>query len=168
MKNKEDGVGLYGGTFDPLHNGHIRVASVIKQLPFVKDFWIHVNHNPYYKTPMFSFEERMLFAEEFVGSVNAIKIQEQFTCTYEVLRKLRRIYGKKIPIYFFVGKEWDISGFKNAEYVKKNCIPITLPKIEISVRSTKIREMIKRKESLVGLVPENVWLYIKENIYVYS
>lgn len=151
MKNKE-GIGLYGGTFSPLHNGHLRVSAVIKQLPFISDLWIHVNANPHYKKPMFSFYQRKIFATVF----DAMLIQEEYDYTYQALKHLRKIYGKEIPIYYFVGKEWDISTFKNADYVKNNCIVMPIPKIEISIRSTQIRQMIANKQSLDGLCPETV------------
>jgi len=154
----ERGIGLFGGTFDPVHNGHVRVASLIKQLPYIEDLWIHVNYKPHYKKPMFSFYHRCIFAYAF----DAMVIREEYNYTYQVLRHLRKIYGRKYPIYFFVGKEWDISTFKNTDYVKRNCIVMPIPKVEINVRSTQIREMIKRNEPLDGLVPDSVTYNLKE------
>lgn len=151
MKYKE-GIGLFGLTGDPVHNGHLRVASLISQLPFISDLWIHVNANPHYKKPMFSFFQRKVFACVFGQMV----FTEEYSYTYQALKHLRKLYGKNIPIYYFVGKEWDISTFKNADYVKKNCITVPIPKIEISIRSTQIREMIKKNQSLDGLCPETV------------
>lgn len=152
MENKKEGIGLYGGTFDPVHNGHVRIAAIIKQLPFISDLWIHVNFEPRYKKPMFPFYQRKDFAIAF----DAMVIDEPFNYTHQALRYLRKIYGKKMPIYFFVGDEWDISTFKQSDYVKRNCICMPNPKIEINVRSTQIREMIKNKERLDGLCPEMV------------
>ena len=160
MKYKE-GIGLYGGTFDPLHNGHVRAISKIRQLPYIVDLCIHVNYNPCYKKPMFSFDERCHFVDE----LNCFRIERKFSFTYQVLKYLRKL-RETVPIYFFVGKEWDLKTFKNADYVIKNCIPIVIEPNEISVRSTQIREMIKRKECLNGLVPDNVKNYIEEKYYV--
>jgi len=158
MMKYEKGIGLYGGTFDPLHNGHIRVVAKIKQLPFIEDLCIHVNTNPKWKTPMFPFRKRLTFC---VAELDCNVIREEYDFTYQALRHLRKIYGRKKPIYYFVGKEWDISKFKNADYVKGNCICINIPPNEIKIRSTQIREMIKNGEPLNGLVPETVMLNYK-------
>lgn len=158
---KEKGIGLYGGTFDPLHNGHMRAVAKIKQLPYIEDVYIHVSGNPTYKTPMFPFFERLMFA----GALNENVFQESFNYTYQVLRHLRKIHGRKTPIYFFVGKEWDLSTFKNADYVIKNCQRVNVEPNEIKIRSTDIRKMILNKEPLDGLVPDIVNDFVKRKIY---
>jgi len=158
MEYKE-GIGLYGGTFDPVHNGHVRVAAIIKQMPFISDLWIHVNYKPHYKKPMLSFYLRKILA----FSLDANIIDGEYNYTHQALRNLRKIYGRKMPIYYFVGKEWDICKFKNAEYVMRNCIVIPIPKIEISIRSTQIREMIRKGELLDGLCPDVVIRNIEAN-----
>ena len=156
-------IGLFGGTFDPLHNGHLRVCSVIKQLPFVDKVFIHVNERPSYKKkPMFSFEQRLKFANEFGASV----IQEPFNYTCDVLKFLRKEFGKEVPIFFFCGQEWELGKFKNSKYVLNNCEWAKIRPIEINIRSTDIRHMIKNKEPLDGLVPTNVLNVIKEKYYV--
>jgi len=157
------GIALYGGTYDPLHNGHLRVASCIKGMPYVEDLWIHVNYKPSYKKKtLFSFEERVEFAKEFGAKI----IPGRFSFTADVLKWLRSMYGKKKNIFFFVGQEWQIGKFKNAEYVKNNCDPVIIRPNEINIRSTDIREMIQKKEHLDGLVPSNVLKVIKEKFYV--
>ena len=156
-------IGLYGGTFDPLHNGHLRVCGWIKQQPFVDRVFIHVNERPAYKKkPMFSFEQRLKFANEFGASV----IQEPLNYTCDVLKFLRKQFGKEVPIFFFVGQEWDLNTFKNHRYVLKNCERARIRQKEINIRSTDIRHMIKNKEPLDGLVPTNVLNIIKEKYYV--
>jgi len=159
MKN----IGLYGGTFDPLHNGHLRVSSVIRSMPWVDNLVIHVAERPdYKKKPMFSFEQRLKFAEEFGGTV----IQEPFNYTCDVLKYLRKTYGYDIDIYFFIGDEWQLKHFKNSRYVLKHCMPCKIHPNEINIRSTNIRELIKNKKPLEGLVPTNVLNVIKEKYYV--
>ena len=60
-------IALLGGTFDPIHNGHIRIAdSVLTQLP-IDQFWFVPAANPPHKTEtMFSFKQRISFIKEAI------------------------------------------------------------------------------------------------------
>jgi pantetheine-phosphate adenylyltransferase len=49
-------IGIYAGTFDLLHNGHIEVLRTAGILPFKKIYWV-IGENPK-KTPMFSTVDR--------------------------------------------------------------------------------------------------------------
>ena len=54
-------VGLYPGTFDPAHNGHLDVIS--RAVKLVDKLVIGVNENPG-KNPLFSLEERVAILRE--------------------------------------------------------------------------------------------------------
>ena len=54
-------VGLYPGTFDPAHNGHLDVIS--RAVKLVDKLVIAVNENPG-KNPLFSLEERVAILRE--------------------------------------------------------------------------------------------------------
>lgn len=58
-------VGLYGGTFDPFHLGHLALAINLKEALQLDEVWlIPANLNPLRSTAAASFEHRLAMAEE--------------------------------------------------------------------------------------------------------
>ena len=63
--NKDLSIALLGGTFDPIHNGHIQVAkSVIEQLPIDQVWFVPAANPPHKAETMFSFAQRIEFIKE--------------------------------------------------------------------------------------------------------
>ena len=43
-------IGIFGGSFDPAHQGHLKISLVsIKKLKLAKLYWIITNKNPFKK-----------------------------------------------------------------------------------------------------------------------
>jgi pantetheine-phosphate adenylyltransferase len=71
-------VGLYPGTFDPAHNGHLDVIS--RAVKLVDKLVVAVNGNPG-KRPLFSLEERCAILRE--ETVECSKIAEILVIPYD-------------------------------------------------------------------------------------
>ena len=51
---KKKNIGIFGGSFDPPHKGHLIIAqSVIKKIKLHKLFWIVAKKNPFKKKNIF-------------------------------------------------------------------------------------------------------------------
>jgi len=60
-------IALFGGTFDPVHIGHIRVAeTVLAQMPVEQVWFIPAGVPPQKDESMFSFSQRIAFLREIV------------------------------------------------------------------------------------------------------
>ena len=73
-------VGLYPGTFDPAHNGHLDVIS--RAVKLVDKLVIAVNENPG-KNPLFSLEERVAILRE--ETLECSKVAEVEVVSYHNL-----------------------------------------------------------------------------------
>ena len=177
MKN----IALLGGTFDPIHNGHIQIAkSVIEQLP-IDQVWFVPAANPPHKTEtMFSFEQRIGFIKEAIGDT-FIVYEKDFresdkSYTIYLIKDLQKLH----PNYnfsFIIGadnvtklKSWHkydelinkidfivIDRDIDDKYLWKDLEYydklkfLNMPLIDIS--SSEIRKKILAKEDVAGFVP---------------
>ena len=62
---------IYPGTFDPIHNGHIDIATRAAKLFDELEFVVAVNVE---KKPLFSIEERLEFIKDSVKHINNIRV----------------------------------------------------------------------------------------------
>ena len=54
LKQLSNNVGIFGGSFDPPHTGHVLISKIsIKKLKLKKVIWIVTKKNPFKKKPFF-------------------------------------------------------------------------------------------------------------------
>ena len=66
---------IYPGTFDPIHNGHIDIATRVAKLFDVLEFVVAINVE---KDPLFTVEERLALITDSTKHIKNIKVN-QFT-----------------------------------------------------------------------------------------
>ena len=64
---------IYPGTFDPIHNGHINIATRASKLFDELEFVVAVNAE---KTPLFSVEKRLELIQDSVKHLDNVKVSE--------------------------------------------------------------------------------------------
>mgnify|MGYP001387463943 FL=1 len=64
---------IYPGTFDPIHNGHIDIATRAAKLFDELEFVVAVNAE---KTPLFSIQKRLSLIQESIKHLNNVKVSE--------------------------------------------------------------------------------------------
>ena len=178
-------IGFLGGTFNPIHNGHIEIAKIVADRISLDTVYLIPAGIPPHK--MGDYRENAahrldmvrLAAEgdkRFKVSDYEIK-KEGKSFSYITMEHFREFY-KDDKLYFIMGDEAyrDIDTWKNPERLRaaseivvvnrqnlpvEGAISITFPPIEIS--STMIREKIKKGEDVSDFLPEKVLRYIEEN-----
>ncbi len=106
-------IGLLGGTFDPVHNGHLQLAeSALKEYRLEKVVFIPSAQPPHKKCDSItSFSHRMAMLTLAGQSVkgfecNAIEgILPKPSYTIDTLRELRRHYQTDCQLYFIIGAD---------------------------------------------------------------
>jgi nicotinate-nucleotide adenylyltransferase len=89
-------IGLFGGSFDPAHEGHAHVAeTALKRMGFDRVWWLVTPQNPL-KPHSGPLEQRMRSAQDMAHGAQMVvtDIEQRFGCryTYQTLRLLKRLY----------------------------------------------------------------------------
>lgn len=178
-------IGFLGGTFDPIHSGHIYAArEAAKALSLDEVIFIPAGippHKPQSAAPAFHRLNMVHLAlrGEPVFSVSDYEINKETpSYTYQTLEHFKSIY-KEDRLFFIVGDEafagldkWRcperITAAATVAVVARrgikpegNALFIEVPHMQAS--STEIREGLKRGKLPDGVLDERVLAYIREN-----
>jgi nicotinate-nucleotide adenylyltransferase len=94
-------IGIYGGTFDPIHNGHIIMATSIVELSHLDKIIIMPTRTPPHKQGMISadFERRLRWSQIAFENVDKVEISDfegkkDVSYTIDTVLHFEKIYGK--------------------------------------------------------------------------
>jgi len=75
LNNLKKGIGIFGGSFDPPHKGHVKISKIaLKKIHLKKIYWIITKKNPFKKKPFFSLDARISKSNMAVKKLKNIKI----------------------------------------------------------------------------------------------
>ena len=182
-------IGIYGGSFNPIHRAHVEIVKfILEKMNLDKIIIIPVGKASHRADIMLSGELRKKMCElAFEGEdkivVSDIEIKSKKTSyTVDTLKKIISYYGGHNEFYEIIGEDsaYNFSKWKNYKKIlelskvivfrregyvggveDRNIIYLDTPLYNIS--STMIRERIKNGENISELVPERVAEFIKEN-----
>jgi len=187
-------IGIIGGTFDPVHNGHLYLArKMLSILHLDKIFFVPSYLPPHKKDiKIIPARHRLNMVKLAIRNnkrfeVSNIEIKRKGT-SYSVitLKYFRRIYGPRAEIFFIAGSDllselhkWkdlkkifelcrfvvvERPGFK----IKKTFKNLIIKRIDaMDISATQIRRMLKKGEDVKGLLPPEVIRYInRHHLYV--
>lgn len=183
-------VGLYFGTFNPIHIGHLAIANHMAEYSNLDAIWMVVTpHNPFKKKSSLLDNnhryEMVNIATEEYPKIKASNIEfnlPQPNYTVNTLAYLQ----EKYPTYEFclIMGEDNLKSFhkwKNYEVILDNHDLYVYPRISegivehrftdhpkihrvaapiMEISSTFIRKAIKDKKNIRPLLPEQVWKYV--------
>lgn len=189
MKKK---IGLYFGTFNPIHIGHLIIANHIAENSDLNEVWLVVTpHNPHKKkNTLLNDNHRYQMVEiaiENYPKLKASKIEFGLPQPNYTVNTLVHLTEKHPNIDFnLIMGEDNLQSFhkwKNYEIILNNHEIYVYPRIYkdqkksnfennkkihkleapiIEISSTFIRHSIKNKKNIMPLLPNNVWLYLDE------
>lgn len=186
-------IGLYFGTFNPIHIGHLIIANHLAEYSDLDQIWMVVTpHNPL-KNKQTLLDDYQRLQLVFLATEDYPKIKPsdvefkllQPNYTVNTLAHLQ----DKYPQYEFsliMGEDnlKSLHKWKNFEVILQNHEIYVYPRISIGeknetfksdhkihlidapiveISSTSIRENIKNKKNVRPLLPEKVWEYIDKN-----
>ena len=124
-------IGILGGTFDPIHNGHIYLAKkACARLRLDKIIFIPSYLPPHKKglkiTPA---RHRYNMLRLAIAGVKKFKLSDMEikrrgrSYSVETLRRLKKRYGKKADLYFITGSDSiiELHKWKNLKEILKLC-----------------------------------------------
>ncbi len=101
-------IGIFGGTFNPIHNGHIRVACDVMSNMLLDEIWFICASQPPHKSSVLKDFHRMNMLKLALKDYPLfypcdIEIKNKFRYTIDTVNYLNREYGKEYSFYFLVG-----------------------------------------------------------------
>lgn len=184
-------IGIYGGSFDPIHTGHAIVASFVAQCNVVDEVWITVNRkNPLKPHATFASEkDRMEMAKLVAQHGNNIKVSDIElkmpvpSFTIDTLLRLKKEFpGNNFKIIIGSDSLVNFSNWKESDRIKKEFGVLVYPRPgfllpenepdgmiflngapEFSISSSLIREYIASGWNIDYFTPLEVADYIKKN-----
>lgn len=185
-------IGLFFGSFNPIHHGHLIIANHILNQELVENIWFVVSpQNPFKETrSLLNEHQRLHLVNIAIEEDSRFKASSvEFTLpkpsyTAFTLAHLAEKYPKKKFVLIMGGDSFfNIKKWHNYNYILENyliiiysrpgySIPpetkaslkiINYPMVEIS--STEIRKLIKEKKSVKYLLPDKVIQEIEKGGY---
>ncbi|MCO5993845.1 nicotinate-nucleotide adenylyltransferase [Actinoallomurus sp. WRP9H-5] len=181
-----------GGTFDPIHHGHLVAASEVAHLFRLDEVVFVPTGQPWMKEgrKTSAAEDRYLMtviatASNPQFSVSRVDIERPgLTYTIDTLREMREIYGPDVELYFITGADalaqmltWRDTDelFRLAHFIGctrpgHNLADPGLPEGGVSlvevpalaISSTECRERVRAGEPVWYLVPDGIVQYINK------
>tara|TARA_B100000963_G_scaffold199896_1_gene174046 strand:- start:301 stop:843 length:543 start_codon:yes stop_codon:yes gene_type:complete len=75
LKINKKTVGIFGGSFDPPHIGHLKISKTsLKKFKLKTIYWIVTKKNPFKKKTFFSLQDRILKSKKIIGKNKGIKV----------------------------------------------------------------------------------------------
>lgn len=186
-------IGLYFGTFNPIHIGHLIIANHMAEYSDLEKIWMIVTpHNPLKnKKTLLDDHERLQLvnlATEDYPKIKPSDIEFKLPQPNYTINTLAHLQDK-FPQHEFsliMGEDnlKSLHKWKNYEVILKNYPIYVYPRISselenstfrnnpnihfidapiVEISSTFIRENIKNKKNVQPLLPSKVWEYIDHN-----
>ena len=171
--------GIFGGSFNPIHNGHIILARQLKERAGLDEVWLMVSpQNPLKQhADLLADEARMEMARKAVEGEEGI-----MACDYEMhlprpsytwntLQALSHDYPDREFVLMIGGDNWKLfDRWYHAEDIRQHFEIVVYTRTPgdpgfIDISSTEIRRRIREGLSFEDLVPTAVADIIKEKGY---
>ena len=168
--------GIFGGSFNPIHNGHISLALQLKEKAGLEEVWLMVSpQNPLKQScDLLDDEMRLEMARLAVEGVEGITVSDfemhlpRPSYTWNTLEALSKDYPERQFVLMIGGDNWkSFDRWYRADDIKKNYEITVYTRTPgdagyIDISSTDIRQRIHEGKSIHRLVPKAVADYIKE------
>ena len=188
-------IGLYFGTFNPIHVGHLIIANHLAENSNLDQVWMVVTpHNPHkQKSTLLNDYQRLEMVQlaiEDYPKIKASDIEFNLAQPNYTVNTLAHLQAKHPQHEFCLIMGEDnlnsLHKWKNYQTILDNYSIYVYPRIAIKVEksefenhknvykinapivelsSTHIRESIKNKKNVQPMLPHKVWQYLDHNLF---
>ena len=184
---------LFGGTFDPLHNGHLAIAQSVIEQGLADELWLLITPCNPWKVNQQLLDDRLRYemASQAVKDLPHVCASDyEFNLpkpsyTANTLRHLSADYPDREFLLVIGADNWvRFNNWKEADYIQGNYRTIVYPRQDcpitdvpqcvtildcpmVNVSSTQIRNLVKEGKPIDEFVPAAVARTIKNlNLYI--
>ena len=166
---------IFGGSFNPIHNGHIALAQAVLEQCHVDEVWLMVSpQNPlkFGDADLLDDNLRLDMAQKALEGIDGIKACDyEFhlpkpSYTWNTLQHLSADYPDHTFILLLGGDNWahfqrwrhwqDILWHHDIIVYPRDNHPGTINVPLLNISSTDIRRRVRAGESIKGLVPDSI------------
>lgn len=145
-------IGIYGGTFNPVHNGHVRAALAFYDRMKLDLLYIIPNFSPPHKSdstdilPEHRLEMARLAFEEAADRniiVSDMEIKRGgMSYTYNTVERIYELYSSLERLYFLVGTDMylTLDQWRNPDYLFSKCCFVLLPREKNDLKKQAVQE----------------------------
>lgn len=105
-------IGIYAGTFDPIHDGHVEFAQAALKLGNLEKIIVVAEKEPYRKQPFASWDHRQAMIERATEELEDVDHNYNFAnqlakkhTLKDMLAVAKKHYGDNIETWFLVGSD---------------------------------------------------------------
>ena len=174
-------IGIFGGSFNPIHNGHIALAQAVLRQCALDEVWLMVSpQNPLKQnsTDLLDDQLRLQMAEKALEGVEGVKAcDDEFrlpkpSYTWNTLQHLSKDYPDYTFSLLIGGDNWahftrwrhwkDILRCHQVIVYPREDYPGTIDVPLLDVSSTEIRQRVREGKSIEGMVPDSIIPLVKK------
>ena len=176
--------GIFGGSFNPIHTGHIALARQLREAAGLDEVWLMVSpQNPLkQQATLLDDDLRLQMARTALADEPFIEVSDyEFhlprpSYTWNTLRALKDDYPNREFVLLIGGDNWEhfprwyraddiIRNYQLIVYPRRGSdidltsLPSTVTVIEaelLDISSTDIRRRVRRHQSIKGMVPDSI------------
>ena len=183
-------VGIFGGSFNPVHKGHVKLAKYLSQSQYLDEVWLTLSpQNPFKMSNDLLDDNHRLamlhLATEGIDGVGVCDVELSMprpSYTINTLVNLSQQYSEYEFRLVIGGDNWNVfdrwkdyqriidefgvvvyprPGYELKPIRDKNVVIVKAPLVDVS--STEIRNEIANGKNVCDMIHERVWNYIKKN-----
>jgi nicotinate-nucleotide adenylyltransferase len=106
-------IGVYGGTFDPIHSGHLKVARAVVADFELDELLIVLAHRPPHKTTKAISDAYHRYAMAVLATTDDARLQVSTVeleapsrpYTFQTMQRLREAFGPETQLFFVIGAD---------------------------------------------------------------
>ncbi|HIW21069.1 MAG TPA: nicotinate-nucleotide adenylyltransferase [Candidatus Dorea intestinavium] len=153
-------IGIMGGTFDPIHKGHLMIATEAKKQFNLDKIWFlpngHPPHKEYHKISS-SVKDRLKMVELAIDEIENFELntyetdKESTSYSYSTLEYFRSIYQDS-QFYFILGADslLSLESWKYPQRVLDSCVILAAYRDEMDTKEEMEEQIIHLKEKFNG------------------
>ena len=149
-------IGIMGGTFDPIHNGHLAIAKAAYEQFGLDKVWFLPNGNPPHKALTdigSSIEDRIRMVELAIAGHTGFRLEayearrKSISCSYETMEHFTKTYPKD-DFFFIVGADslFTVDKWVHPERLFLTCTILAAFRGEMNTREEMERQIHYLKE----------------------
>ena len=175
-------IGIFGGSFNPIHNGHIQLVRSLREAAGLDEVWLMVSpQNPLkQQADLLDDDVRLQLARQAVGGEQGIVVSDyEFrlprpSYTWNTLQALERDFPDREFVLMIGGDNWQhfqrwyraddiIEHYPIVVYPRRDSdigsVPPGVKVVEadlLDISSTDIRRRVREGKTIAGMVPDTI------------